>query len=1355
MKKDFLSEIKKSENIINAYVKAKSNVEKYAMTKSEIFEWEINIEEKIKFVRNKIDDLINGSYRIELKYYKIPKKLDSIRDYFYVSFDEQVLWLCFLNVIGPLIDRIMPRFSFGNRLWRLQYKKDKNWEYGEYNIPDGNIYKTYNQSYKLYRRYQKIFLYKCFNGTKNKYLEYENLSETEKEIIEYESNNNKDNNTWVFENFKFGYTKNIDVWKNKFPLFYGNNFNEKINKELFYIKIDIEKYFYKIEKEKLFEEFERIIEFIINLKENSWLKEDKKLIIDLFKKLSNYELIESDNKVREEIDDRKNVPVGLLTAGFISNIYLFSFDLKMEEKIKEKNEKGRIFGFFRYVDDMVIISSDFEDLLNQFFYIKKELENLELNISLNKLKPNIFKFFMNGNKKEVIKILTKEIEDENESRKQYLKIMYGLEENYAEGIKNEFIVTKENYDNFKTNVFDEMSQINNKLFDFIGETEMIETSSRIKNLIKAYYDKDKIEEKTRLSSGSYYYSKMIRALIDWDIDNKGEDWLSFEKDLNLSKLSKELSEKKKKEKRELKEYLIYNSLNDIKYSLLKIPSKMKIFKRLIEIIFYAREYYEYISLEEDSKDKKEDNKYKKEVSFIKNLEELYNQIIQRYKKEDETEIEYYLKTEITRFMTEEILKLIKLNKPIDFYKKEIEGFLNFKDFFENEESQNLNKIVEKIYLIEKYRFFNLINYIIKNELVNLNKEKIKKIDDIYNQIKKILNKTTSDTVENINYYNLIYLSNNEKFEKNICSFINISNDIFRDKEKYLLYSLYKRIKEKKQKKELIMTISKRLNFDFENRYFKIMIYDYIYNYFDENEGEDIPCWDILISNFLNQEDEFVKILKDQINYLINKSKKEEIKNKYLINYIFNTLNSDLKKINFVLVNFLNFNEKGNKNIELNNYLKNLLFSEVTVKKDNEVKIERIEYTKTTVGLLLNFLFETNKSFDFLNNEYENKIKYNRKNVWKYFMENTNTNSRIINLISDLVGKYSKNFGKRNKQAPYKSSLEGKSIKEVLEEIKEEIEKTDRNKIILKDLPIISKEEKEELKPFARIGIIQPNINIFKEDKNKNLIYFNEKNISYNKKVKNMIFTQIKMGLELFKNLDTDLIIMPEFTLPNSRINSIYKWVKENRIPIITGTEYKYNKYKNEVQNRQIIFWPYEDIFTLKISNYKSHFNHQEKNMFNKKNISIKEDKSTTIYKSNTYGSFSSLICYDALDLDKYMILQGKINNLFIISHNRDVETYIGVSEMMSKILYTNVIVANTGVYGGSVARSPYYERYKREILTFKGNDKLGFPVFEIPIKHLDDHIKNVISNKKSSENNKNFKTFPPNFEKKYRDNQNL
>jgi hypothetical protein len=37
MKKDFLSELKKSENIINAYVKAKSNVEKYAMTKSEIF----------------------------------------------------------------------------------------------------------------------------------------------------------------------------------------------------------------------------------------------------------------------------------------------------------------------------------------------------------------------------------------------------------------------------------------------------------------------------------------------------------------------------------------------------------------------------------------------------------------------------------------------------------------------------------------------------------------------------------------------------------------------------------------------------------------------------------------------------------------------------------------------------------------------------------------------------------------------------------------------------------------------------------------------------------------------------------------------------------------------------------------------------------------------------------------------------------------------------------------------------------------------------------------------------------------------------------------------------------------------
>lgn len=78
----------------------------------------------------------------------------------------------------------------------------------------------------------------------------------------------------------------------------------------------------------------------------------------------------------EIIDSAKGVPIGNYLSQFFANMYLTYFDHWVKEILKVRY-------YYRYADDIVILSSSKEDLRNIFDKVKKYIESIKLQIKDN------------------------------------------------------------------------------------------------------------------------------------------------------------------------------------------------------------------------------------------------------------------------------------------------------------------------------------------------------------------------------------------------------------------------------------------------------------------------------------------------------------------------------------------------------------------------------------------------------------------------------------------------------------------------------------------------------------------------------------------------------------------------------------------------------------------------------------------------------------------------------------------------------------------------------------------------------------------------------------------------------------
>jgi len=1409
----FLENWKADSNILKAYIKVKNALEG-SLVESEAFEWEWNLEEKIKQISKMIEEISNNeNFSIPLYYYKVPKTSGKTRDYYYVPFDYQVLWISFLNVFGPPIDKIMPRYSFGYRLWRPFGKnlETGRWEYGKYSVPGKEIYKSFNMSYKPFRRYQKIFLSSILGIE---------LDDIEKEMFEMENNNEK-SVIWVSE-----YIKNcegsFDVWKSKFPLFCFSNSNgcDSEKKNLYYMKLDIKKFFPSIKIKKLIENVKKILDFM-NFEKNK-IEEVSNYLI----KLLTFEL----GGVFGNYEKPENIglPVGLLASGFMANIYLFNLDVKMDELIKKAFMRGEILGYFRYVDDIVIVSDNIERMLLANRIINCELKNLELIINFDKLKPRILseyyrltQFVSENNLKDsysgdefltmLRNLFTLKNPRTNQDQKaenvvkkieRNLRFILNIDDDdvSTEELNNlflkEFELTRENYHDFQTTVFNEMSVLSEKIFGLSTMENLQESFNRARNLIRAHLDEDKIAPQTRQSFSAHFMTRIIENALKHPPAYKAEHWTNLEQELKLENLSGAIKKREEKENEKNIKSLMKNALADVEYAIVNTPSKTKLYKRYIELVYliyydniqtnvYLKYllnvinekirveesgipflYYEllrYINQVLKEKLNGEDDIPKK---FLKDINNIVENMIENKKK-------FFKRNPM---LTAELLDIVVLLKALGYgLSEDAENFVatklvsnhehdtmyEFKNLInskisvykwlkrETENEKLCYKLLLKLFKFTEYKSFEHINNFLKTLEVNIKEEK--------------------DTLEQLKLYSYlllrIYFSLNEKKAKRLIvekslgflkilfneldkensnnSFVNNKNENYNNYRllQLLLQGTYEGVFPDNMKfRKSISRLIEKISFSSENYQFKknaLAVLRNIKEFLEIRYLEDKSnMGNISVANFLNiiNLSYFQKILLSFLLVSINSWKK----NTSFIDIL--EISIDTEKFNKIAKEL----QSGKRSVEsLEEDLRKVFEKEKEDEdekkgiKDSKENIEKEVKEVTDIPKNLYWLIFQILKGEFLFESLSSPVDYDRKylfkNIWRKLVEELVVSSDIANIIADNIGKY-----KRMKLKPYNSP--GKELGELLfEELK---------KLIFLNRPVIKMElplrvyGDKELKPFIRVGIFQPTVNYFKDDYK----YLNE-DLKYQKCLVNALRKELIVALKVFKEQNIDLFIAPELSIPQDVEKDLVEWVRKTGIVAIYGIEYVFNKMKQEVRNSYVLLWPYNDINILKIQGFKKFFNYVEKSQFGKRNIKIQESDKIILFTSKNIGVFSILICYDALSLEDLAILKGYVDTIFVPSYNKDINTYRGLADAMSKLVFCNFVIANTGVYGGSVVRIPYYEIHKREALTLEGNGIFGAQVVDIPIKHLQDYRKTIPKLDKNFKDRK-FKAFPPGYEYK-------
>ncbi|MDB5617038.1 hypothetical protein [Tardiphaga sp.] len=204
-----------------------------------------------------------------------------------------------------------------------------------------------------------------------------------------------------------------------------------------------------------------------------------------------------------------------------------------------------------------------------------------------------------------------------------------------------------------------------------------------------------------------------------------------------------------------------------------------------------------------------------------------------------------------------------------------------------------------------------------------------------------------------------------------------------------------------------------------------------------------------------------------------------------------------------------------------------------------------------------------------------------------------------------------------------------------------------------------------------------------------------------------------------------VVLLPELSVPRGFLPQLQTIAAQMNAIIIAGMDFDVVPRKSmTVRNRAAVVIP-NAWGTAKRSSRstiryvgKTYAAWGEHQLLQQHGYSFHSIPEVWVFNAERFGKFAVAVCFDFLDLERVAMYRLGIQHLFILAYNKDLPTFDHAAEALSRMIYCNVVVCNTGSHGGSLAVSPYSGVGRRVIYRHVGSPLSTSQTISLPVADL-------------------------------------
>jgi len=258
----------------------------------------------------------------------------------------------------------------------------------------------------------------------------------------------------------------------------------------------------------------------------------------------------------------------------------------------------------------------------------------------------------------------------------------------------------------------------------------------------------------------------------------------------------------------------------------------------------------------------------------------------------------------------------------------------------------------------------------------------------------------------------------------------------------------------------------------------------------------------------------------------------------------------------------------------------------------------------------------------------------------------------------------------------------------------------------------------EFSDTVSVGLVQNTVD-------SSIAWSNQSSCNMDEIEADRVWGEVIRGIKALSSIEQkpDIILLPELAIPRRYINKLCQFSNSSNSVIIAGLDYTVNEREKNVMNEAVVaipkWWPEKYGYGYrKIVLGKFHFARYEEKIIRKRGYTPIQNPYFYLFDSGKFGRVGVAICADFFDIERFAVYKGQVQHLFILAYNQDISTFYFLAEAISRMVFCNVVICNTGHFGGSIAFSPYNQPFKRYIYKHEGASLFTSQTVQLPVKNL-------------------------------------